>query len=274
MNVMEVHDLHFAYTDHKILNGVHLEVKAGEIICLFGPNGCGKTTLLECMLGLIKSQSGSITVCGRNIKNMKKKVISQHISFVPQFQESSFGYSVLDMILMGRTPRISIFGGPDAADMEIAESALYEVGLEPLRDRNYNSLSGGEAQLVKLARAIAQDTKILVLDEPTAHLDFRNELKVLKQVSRMAKRGDRCIIMATHFPNHAYLLENEGNTVHVAMMRNGKIAAFGNTNAVLDAPHMKNIFGIESIVSKNILPNGNIVKYMMPINLLEQEETR
>lgn len=269
MNVMEVHDLHFGYTDHKILQGVHLEVKAGEIICLFGPNGCGKTTLLECMLGLIKSQSGSIMLGSRDIRTMKEREISRHIAFVPQFQESSFGYSVLDMILMGRTPQTSIFGEPDGLDMEIAESALDEVGLTSLKDRDYNSLSGGEAQLVKLARAIAQDTGILVLDEPTAHLDFRNELKVLKQVSRLAKRRDRCIIMATHFPNHAYLLENEGNTVHVAMMRNGKIAAFGNTDEVLDAPHMKNIFGIESVVSENILPNGNTVKYMMPINLLE-----
>lgn len=273
MKLMEIHDLHFAYPEKKILNGIQLEVRAGEIICLFGPNGCGKTTLLECLLGLIPPQSGRISLGNQDLRTMKAREISRHIAFVPQFQESSFGYTALEMILMGRTPRTSLFGEPDRLDLEVAEAALEEVGLTPLRDRNYNSLSGGEAQLVKLARAIAQDTSILVLDEPTAHLDFRNELKVLKQVSRLANRQDRGIIMATHFPNHAYLLENEGNTVQVAMMRQGKIAAFGNTNAVLDASHMKNIFGIESFVSENILPNGNTVKYMMPINLLEQEGT-
>lgn len=271
MKLLEVCDLHFAYPEKKILNGIELEVRAGEIICLFGPNGCGKTTLLECLLGLIPPQSGRISLSNQDIRTMKAREISRHIAFVPQFQESSFGYTVLEMILMGRTPRTSIFGEPDKLDLEVAEAALADVGLSTLRDRNYNSLSGGEAQLVKLARAIAQDTSILVLDEPTAHLDFRNELKVLKQISRLATRQDRGIIMATHFPNHAYLLENEGNAVQVAMMRQGRIAAFGNTNAVLDAPHMKNIFGIESFVSENVLPNGNTVKYMMPINLLEQE---
>lgn len=269
MKLLEVCDLHFAYPEKKILDGIELAVRAGEILCLFGPNGCGKTTLLECLLGLIPPQRGRIRLGNQDIGTLKSREISKHIAFVPQFTESSFGYTVLEMILMGRTPRTSLFGEPDRCDLEVAEAALAEVGLSALRDRNYNSLSGGEAQLVKLARAIAQDTAILVLDEPTAHLDFRNELKVLKQISRLARRRDRGIIMATHFPNHAYLLENEGIVVQVAMMRQGKIAAFGSTNAVLDATHMQNIFGIESVVAENVLPNGNTIKYMMPINLLE-----
>lgn len=270
--LLHVDHIRFSYGSHPVLRDISFTLHRGEILCLFGPNGCGKTTMLECILGLLRPDAGQIRIDGKDIRSLSDKEIANQMAMVPQFQESTFGYTAHQMVLMGRTSGLGNFHSPTAEDDEIALAALEEVGMIAFKDRNYNSLSGGEAQMVKLARSIAQDTPLLVLDEPTAHLDFRNELKVIRQISRMAQQKNKAILMATHFPNQAYFLENEGNRTTIAIMDRGTIAAFGPARDVLHEENMAQIFGIQAKVYTHT-EHGASRTYLMPIDFIQRKES-
>lgn len=268
-NLIKVENVKFSYGKSRtILEDMNFELNSGEILCLFGPNGCGKTTMIECALGLLETNEGNIYIDGRDIKKMSDRDIAQVMTLVPQFHESTFGYTVHEMVLMGRTASLGNFNSPTIEDEDIALKALAEVGMTEFKDRNFNSLSGGEAQMVKLARSIAQNTQVLVLDEPTAHLDFRNELKVIKQISNMAKDRGIAVLMATHFPNHAFFFENEGNSTKVGLMNNGKIEIMGSASEVLTEQNMDEIFKIKAKVYNNEF-EGRKNSYIMPLDLID-----
>lgn len=271
MNAIEIEDICFSHETKDVLKNISFSIKPGEILCIFGPNGCGKTTMLECILGIRDVDSGTIKIMEDDIRLLNEKDIAKKVAFVPQFQEATFGYSVLEMVLMGRTPNTGMFSSPNNKDIDIAEKALMEVGIYELKDHNYNKLSGGEAQLVKLARSIAQDTEILILDEPTAHLDFRNELKVIKQISTMAKAHNMSIVMATHFPNHAFFFDREGNDTTVAIMDDGVIQSIGSAGEVLSEKNMERIFGIKAKIYEDI-EDGKKSTYIMPIDFVQGRE--
>ncbi|MDP4164954.1 MAG: ABC transporter ATP-binding protein, partial [Bacillota bacterium] len=181
-------------------------INEGEAFLIVGPNGCGKSTLIDNLLGLLKLKAGKIEIGGKDIKQMKPKEIAEHLAYVPQGHEKSFGYKVLDIVLMGRTYAAKMFSPPLEEERVLALKALEQVGLKGFEEKEYTRLSGGELQLVMIARALAQKSTLLIMDEPTAHLDFYHELNVLEIVTDLVKNKKISVIMATHFLNQAFYL--------------------------------------------------------------------
>lgn len=266
MSILKVKDLSFSYGKANILLDITFEVNQGEVLCLFGPNGSGKTTMLDCILGLSKITNGSIVIDGKNISDLKPVEMSKRVAYVAQKHHRTFPYTVLEVVLMGRTAYTSMFSSPGKEDIEISKEALNKIGMYKLKDRIFTSLSGGEAQLVKIARALAQETKLIVFDEPTTHLDFRHELKVLNHIIRLVKEESISIIMATHSPNHAHHLENSGIKTKVAMIENGKFGAYGKPKNVLNEVNMIKIFEVRTKVLE-FIENEKKFKYIVPIDL-------
>lgn len=271
MGILQVENLSFSYHDKKILNGVNFTVEQGEIFCIFGPNGCGKTTMLDCILGLNKPDEGNVSIDGENALALSPNKKAQKIAYVSQKSDRTFPYTVLEIVLMGRTAYSGMFSSPGEEDIEIAENALHSVGMYEFKDRVYTKLSGGEGQLVKIARAIAQDTKLIIFDEPTSHLDFRHELNVIKYIAKIIKDKGISVVMATHFPNHAYFFESFGLPTKVALMEDGIFGALGLPSEVLNQENMAKIF---KIVTKNFrdYDGDRVINYVVPIDFCEGGE--
>lgn len=202
-------DISLSYDRHLVLGNVSLRLKKGAVITLLGPNGCGKTTLLRIINGLLRPSRGLVLVNGKDISRMKQVDLARLMGHVPQSQRSSFPFRVLDIVLTGRMPHISTLALPGALDVEKACQALKMVGASHLADRPYTQISGGERQLVMIARALAQEPSFLLLDEPTSYLDFKNQLTVLKMISRIAGERDVTVVMTLHDPNHAIIFSDE-----------------------------------------------------------------
>ncbi len=266
MSLIKIGDASFKYDNKYIFEDINLNLSKGEVLCLFGPNGCGKTTLLDCILGIKKLKSGVITIKDKNIKKIGVQDLAKLIAYVPQIHNKSFPYKVIDIVLMGRAPYQSMFSAPRGEDMEIAEQALELLGIKDFKDKVYTQLSGGETQLVMMARAIAQETPVIVMDEPTAHLDFKNELKILESISEFVKKKNISIIMATHFPNHAFYFENAGIDTKVALMNDKIIATLGKPSKVLTENNMKKVFHINSKVFSVDEGDGDKINFIVPLN--------
>ena len=246
MGIIDVRNATFSYGRENVFENIDLEINAGEVFCLFGPNGCGKSTLILCMLGVLPLSNGQISLGNRNVRGMKPSEVAKVAAYIPQSHEKPFPYKAIDIVLMGRTAHTATFSPPSPADRKIAEEALEKVGIAEFRDRPYTQLSGGETQLVLVARALAQQTPILIMDEPTAHLDFRNELNFLETIVNLVKDSGLTIIMATHFPNHAFYFEGTGVQSGLALMNNRNISVKGNPLEVLTEENMEHVFNIKS----------------------------
>ena len=263
MNLLEVRDAAFAYDNRRmVLDGIDFHVDKGEIFCIIGPNGCGKSTLIDCILGLNRLKRGEIYLGGRGIGQMKPREFAEHVSYVPQGHKTTFAYTVLDVVTMGRTYAAGVFSPPDEDDREMARDALRQVGLEGFEDREYTRLSGGELQLVIIARAIAQQSQLLVMDEPTAHLDFTHELTVMEIIAKLVKEKNKSIIMATHFLNQAYYLENAGVKTRVALINNGSFVQVGTPSEVLTTENLEKTF---NIVAEIVSDGSGERKYILPL---------
>ncbi|MBC7113910.1 MAG: ABC transporter ATP-binding protein [Candidatus Methanomethyliales bacterium] len=237
--MVSVEDLSFSYGGAFKLNSISLKVSAGTVLTLLGPNGCGKTTLLKCINALLKPESGKVVIFGKNAHELRRWELARLVGYVPQAHVSPFPYSTLDLVLMGRTAHLDFFQQPSNLDYEIAEKALSIVGLDRLKHRPYDQLSGGERQLALIARAIAQEPKLLLLDEPTAHLDFKNQFLVLSIVRRIARENGIGVIMSLHDPNHAILFSDI-----VALMKNGSIFDMGPSHLVITKEKIENVYEI------------------------------
>lgn len=223
-----VNGLFFNYDKRpNLLNGVSLSVARGDVLCLLGPNGTGKTTLLRCILGILKIKQGEIHIGGRSISSMSARELAREVAYVPQATTTVFPYRVLDMVIMGRNPHLGVMSTPSSRDEETAREALSKTGILHLQDSLFSEISGGERQLVLIARALAQQSNFLVLDEPTANLDYGNQTRVLMIITELARQG-YSIFMTSHFPNHAFLVCNR-----VAVMKGGKILACGNPDEII-----------------------------------------
>lgn len=220
-------------------SNVSFFLKPGEVLCLLGPNGCGKTTLLKCLIGIFKLESGRIELDGGEISRLERNELAKHVGYVPQLHQPAFPFSVLDAVLVGRAPHLNFFESPGKVDEEIAEMAIEALGLKELRNRPYTQLSGGERQLVVFARVMAQQPTLLLLDEPTSHLDFGNQIRVLHLVEELSRTG-LPIIMASHFPDHAFLTSSK-----VAIMRKGEFLDFGPPEDVITEENMEKAYGIK-----------------------------
>lgn len=236
--IYEVKNLTFSYGSEgrKVLDNASLELREGEVLCILGPNGAGKTTLLNCMAGLLKPQSGSISLCGGNLDKMNAKEIARIVGYVPQLHTPSFDYRVLDFVLMGAAPHTGMFSRPSKEDEELCMEVLKSMKLEHLAERSYVEISGGERQQLLIARSIVQRPKAILFDEPTAHLDYGNQHRVLNRVRKMADEGFS-VIITTHNPDHALLLGDKAAIVD----RNGKITQ-GSCSEILTEEKLCDVY--------------------------------
>lgn len=222
---VEVSHLCFGYSGKKedqIFSGVSFALEPGEVFCLLGPNGSGKSTLLKCMSRLLKPASGCVTIDGEDLSAMSQAKIAGKLGYVPQSLISIFPFSVEEIVVMGRAAQIHMTSSPSKKDRDKALDSMEKIGIAHLAKRPCNRLSGGEWQLVLIARALTQSPSVLLLDEPTSHLDLGNQVKILEKVSALSKEG-MTIIMASHFPDHAFLsADTVGILKHKAMITLGK----------------------------------------------------
>ncbi len=207
--IYQIQNLKFEYRkDQPVLNSINLSLNEGEILCALGKNGAGKTTLFGCLLGLLNGYEGSILLDGKEISSLKEKDIAKLISYVPQNNNAVFGYTVCEYVLMGCASNVSLFSHPGKTEEAAVREALALMGILDLADRNYMQLSGGERQQTAIARAIVSKPKAILFDEPTAHLDYANQLKVLRMIKGLSAKGF-AVIVTSHDPNHAMLLDSK-----------------------------------------------------------------
>lgn len=234
--MIEVEDIYFSYGKRRILNGVSFSIERGQFICVLGENGCGKTTLLKLMLGLLKPEKGRITLYGQDIRQMTERELAKKVAYIPQSHTPPFPFEVMDVVLMGRTPHLSKTCRPTAGDIEIARQSLERLGILEYADKRYTELSGGQRQMVIIARALTQQPDLLIMDEPTASLDFGNQYLVLTQMLRLAAEG-LSVLMVTHDPDHALYCADQ-----IIAMKDGRIIRQGETKAVISEPTMESVY--------------------------------
>lgn len=257
--ILEIKNAVCGYGSKTIVNNISISVKSGEILCILGPNGVGKTTFFKTILGFLKLQSGEILLDGKNTKNWSKNQLAKMISYVPQTHTPPFPFNVFDVVLMGRTAHIGMFSSPSKTDKEIAESAINDLNISYLKDKIYTEISGGERQMVLIARALAQQSKILILDEPTSNLDFGNQIRVLEQINNLAKKG-LGVIMTSHFPDHAFLCSTK-----VALMHKNIKFIIGNMDEVITEENLKSAYGVNVKIISTETINGEKIKSCIPL---------
>lgn len=255
--MLSIRSLYFRHKGRTedILKGISFDAEKGSITTILGPNGSGKTTLFKCIAGLWKYYSGEIYFNGKSIDKLSFRKKARIFSTVPQEHEPPFPYSVFDVVLMGRASYMGIFSSPGKRDYEVTENALKTLGIEHLKEKPYTKISGGERQLTLIARALAQDTPVMLLDEPTSHLDFRNQINVLKKIKEIAKEKKLTVIMTLHDPNLAGFFSDK-----VVVMNSGTKIAEGIPEEVIKEDLIKKVYDVE--VRKNNI-NGQII--MCPI---------
>ena len=238
---LDIRGLSFSYGHQKILNDISLCVKSGEICGLLGPNGCGKSTLFRCCMGFLHPEQGQVRVRGVNIAHMRPSALAAHVAYVPQEHRQPFPFNVRDLVLMGRTPRMNGWFRLNRDDERIAEEAMLRIGIDHLADRPCTQLSGGQRQLVLIARAMAQQTPLVLLDEPTSALDFSNQLAVWNVLREIASQGV-AVLVCCHDPNHILWFCDR-----VAVMHEGRICAEGPSDEVVNEEILQRIYGPQCI---------------------------
>ena len=241
-SVVEVRDLAFSYTGRvadAIFRDVAFSVGPGDVFFLLGPNGTGKTTLLKCLSNVLQGWQGTILLDGNDISSMRPSDVAKGIGYVPQNQVPGFPFLVGDIVIMGRAPHLNVFSSPASRDRLIAHRAMETVGILGLADRPCTTLSGGEWQLALIARALAQEPGILVLDEPTSHLDMGNQVKILRVVKALAKSG-LGIVVASHFPDQAFITATEA-----AILNHEHIVQKGPPDEVVTGANLRQAYGVD-----------------------------
>ncbi len=235
-------NLSFGYPGRTVGEGVTLAVRPGEALALLGPNGGGKTTLLKTMLGLLTPHGGAVTLDGRPLAGLGVAERARRIGYVPQAHAGAFAFSVRDVVLMGRTAHQGLFASPTAADRAVVEAKLAALGIGHLAGKAYTMISGGERQLVLIARALAQEPAYVVLDEPTASLDFGNQGKVMRQIGALTAAG-LGVLFTTHDPNQALR-----HADRVALLGEGRLIAEGPPAEALTLPALGALYGAGVVV--------------------------
>lgn len=235
--VIQIEKLRFTYTEEEILHNLSVVINRGDRCFILGPNGSGKTTLLHCMSGLLSPQQGTILIEGKDISLLTRRERARAISLVAQEPPTSFPYSVIDMVVMGRTPHLNIFDRPTPKDYDIAWETLEYLGIGRLGNRTYTRLSGGEKQMVRLARALTQGSSILLLDEPTAHLDIKNTYSILNSIRQFAEEQNLTVVATVHDPNLAIDYAKS-----VVMIDRGSILQSGPLEKVMTAENLSKLY--------------------------------
>ena len=245
-------DIHSGYNGKEIVKGVSIKVKSGSFTSLVGPNGSGKSTLLKCLYRVNKATNGTILLDDVDINTLTRKELALSMAVVAQFNEIQFPYSVMDVVLMGRTPHLPFMGREKEVDYKIAEDALRKVGLYEFKDRNFENLSGGEKQRVILARAFAQECNLLILDEPTNHLDIRYQLEVLsliKQHSHAALTALHDLTLAASFSDYIY------------MLKDGLVKYEGTPREVITRENIQDVYNVDAHIFDSPIDGKMMIEF-------------
>ena len=250
--MLEVNDLHFAYKNNPVLKGVDFSAGTGQCICVLGENGAGKTTLFRCLLGLLDGYKGDIRIDGVDSKKFSAREMAGKIAYIPQAHTPVFNYTVFETVLMGTNVLTGRFSAPGRNEREITEQMLKLMNISHLSERGFAELSGGERQLALIARALVQRSRILVMDEPTANLDYGNQFHVMHQVRQLAASG-YLVLLSTHNPEHALLFAN-----NVLVLKDGQAMMYGTPEDVLNPVTIEKIYSVSVELHKVCAQWGDV----------------
>ncbi len=256
--MIRVEHLSFSYGETRILKDVNFNADRGSLAALIGPNGAGKSTLFRCILKFLSGYEGKVMLDGQDMKDMSRPEIARKIAYIPQTSIPVFNYAVIDIVLMGMTSGLRLLETPKKEHIRRAEEVLEGLGVLHLRDRGFGRISGGERQLVLLARAIAQDARILIMDEPTANLDYGNQLRVMERIRSLAKAG-YTVIMSTHDPAQALLFADIA-----FVLQDGCMLASGPPKEVLTEEMMNKLYGV-NVQMMDIETDGTMNRICVPV---------
>jgi len=250
----------FAYKPQKpVFNDISFTMNSGDILSILGPNGSGKTTLLKCIVGILELNHGEVILDGRVLSSGKER--GSFFGYVPQLIGTPPAYSVFQMVLLGRSRFFGTFSKPSSHDYGVAERAIAQVGIEHLSERSFNHLSGGERQLVLIARALVQESTVLVFDEPTAALDLQNQHSTVELMRRLAHEQGFSILFSTHTPSHALHISDQ--TVLIGSPCHGCVA--GCTTDVITEHRLCETFGVEAKIMRIVQPDGSVSMGVLPV---------
>ncbi len=261
---LQIQQVYFSYLDGLVLHNINLSIKDGEMVGLLGPNGSGKTTLIKLASGVLKPNQGEIKLDGSSLGRLSRKVIARSVAVVPQQFNIPFAFTTTEVVMLGRTPFFRVFAGESEVDKQFVYNALELVGISELKERRFDELSGGERQKVILAMALAQQPKLLLLDEPTVHLDITHQVEILGLVRRLNFERGLTVIAAMHDLNLASLYFNR-----LILLKEGKVSADGTPAQVLTEDGIREVFSASVRVEPHpitgvphiiIMPEGNTIK--------------
>jgi len=240
--MIEVRGLTFSHNGSRetVLREIDFLAREGEVTAVLGPNGSGKTTLFQCLLGIWKFQEGDVLFEGESVRHLKRVEIARRISSVPQEHEPPFPYTCFDIVLMGRTAHVGVFSSPGEKDSDLAHEAMETLGIHHLASRPYTRVSGGERQMVLVARCLAQNAPVMLLDEPSAHLDFRNQNLILAKVKQIVRERGLTVIMNLHDPNMALMFADQ-----VLLLKQGRLIARGTPDDAITRKNLWDVYGLE-----------------------------
>ena len=248
--MIEVRNLVKRFGGKTVLRGLEFDVQPGEFVALLGPNGAGKTTLFRTLLGLVAPLAGRVEIDGRDLATLARSEVARALAYVPQASATHFDFSIVELVEMGRTAHLGTFQPPGARDRAIARSALETLGIAHLADRPSSAVSGGERQLALIARALATQARTVVMDEPTANLDFGNQQRVLAEIARLREAGI-AVLLCTHDPDHALAIADRA-----LLLAAGQAQAQGNSAEILTAQNLTRLYGVSVHVAELETPGG------------------
>ena len=256
---LELRDVTCGYERGRpVLENVNLSVSSGEICCILGPNGVGKTTLFKCILRLLPPQSGEVCINGENIVKWSAGSMAKMTAYVAQMHIPPFPYRVRDVVMLGRVASTGYFKQPSRADFDVADNAMREMGIDHLRERPYTDISGGERQLVLLARALAQEPELLVLDEPTANLDYGNQVRVIDKICRLRDAG-YAVIMTTHSPDQVFMCGAKA-----ALITKNRSVMYGDAEKVITERGLYEAYGVRAQIMRITNESGRVIQVCVP----------
>ena len=257
----------FSYNRGKepIFQDINFSVGSGEILAILGPNGAGKTTLLRCITGMLKWSHGESLLDGEAIRRMPPRQLWSRMAYVPQARAASAAYTAFETVLLGRSSRLNAFETPGSRDVEKARQVMELLGISHLAQKKCSAISGGELQMVLIARALAAEPEVLILDEPESNLDFKNQLVVLDTMTKLARQGMTCVFN-THYPAHALQRADKA----LLLCRDGEYA-FGPTEQVVTEAAIRRAFGVEAVIGSLETPTGT-VQNVVPLRIAMEGE--
>jgi ABC-type cobalamin/Fe3+-siderophores transport system ATPase subunit len=257
--VLKVKDIECGYDKKMVIKGVSFEVGSGEVLCLLGPNGSGKSTLFKAILGFLPLKKGEILLGEKDLEQMSRADIAKSIGYVPQAHIPPFPFEAIDVVLMGRTAHLGAFESPKEKDVKMAKRAFEVLGASHLENKIYTEMSGGERQLVLIARALVSQPKILIMDEPTNNLDFGNQIMVLNHIKNLANQG-MSIIMSSHYPEHAFLYSQK-----VLLLESGRVYSSGTPEKTVTEKSLRDLYGVAVNIMSTTNKKGEAIKVCVPM---------